>query len=158
MESEREEKMALLKANQEILERWIFFEKKKILAVASNPDLVKYAKEIDSLENRDESYELLRKSDVAKEASQWLKDAATWGKYSIVSILSNSSPKVLLGSGTIDTTGISSMFNTDLGEMIYKDYLKAKNGEIVFIPPINDYDLINNFSLPIAVVVWVNFL
>lgn len=158
LESEREEKMALLKANQEILERWIFYEKKKIETVASNADLISFSKVIDSLENLDESNELLRNSQVAREASSWLKDAATWGEYSIVTMLSNSSPKVLLGSGTLDTTGISSMFNTDLGEMIYKNYLKAKNGEIVFIPPINDYDLINDYNLPIAAAVWVNFL
>ena len=158
LESEREEKIALLKANEEILERWIFFEKKKIESVASNADLIKYAKSIDSLESIDESYELLRKSEVARKATQWVKDAANWGDYIVVSLLSNSSPKVLLGSSTIDSTGISSMFNADLGEMIYKDYLKAKNGEIVFIPPINDYDLVNNFSLPIAADVWVNFL
>ena len=45
-----------------------------------------------------------------------------------------------------------------LEKWFYKDSLKARDGEIVFIPPINDYDLINNYDLPIAAAVWVNFL
>ena len=162
LDSESEEKMALLNTTTEIFERWIINEENKIQAIASSEELIHYVKAIDSLENLDETYELLRNSKVAREATKWFQKEGKRTRYGLITLLSNTSPKVLLGNSLVDSTGISAQLNEDLGEIIYKDYLKAKNGEIVFIPPINNYDLINNFKNIYGEDVhreaWINFL
>ena len=146
LDSEREVKNALLKTTTEIFDGWLINENNKIQAIALNEELIRYAKAIDSLENLDESYELLKDSKVAREATKWFQKEGTINKYGLMSLLSNNSPKILLGNSLVDSSGITAMFNYDLGEIIYKDYLRAKNGEIVFIPPVNNTDLINNFD------------
>ncbi|MDN3641300.1 serine/threonine-protein kinase [Lutimonas halocynthiae] len=162
LDSEREVKKALLATTTEIFERWIINEKNKIQAIALNEELINYAIAIDSLENLDETYELLRSSQVAREATKWFQKEGKRTKYGLISMLSNASPKILLGNSLVDSTGITAQLNEDLGEIIYKDYLKAKNGEIVFIPPVNNYDLVNNFVNVYGENVhreaWVNFL
>ncbi|GGZ85725.1 serine/threonine-protein kinase [Algibacter mikhailovii] len=158
LESEREEKIALLNTTSEIFKRWIATENNKIENLSKDSELIAMAKAIDSLENIDETYALLKKSDVSRDVTKWLLKTAKNNGYAIMSILSNSSPKSILGSGLIDSTGISKMFNIDLGQLIYKDYLKAKNGETVFLPPINNYDLIHNFELKMQDETWINFL
>ena len=162
LDSEREEKKALLKTTNEVFQGWLINEKNKIQALTLNEELINFAREIDSLENLDESYDLLRTSQAAKEATKWFQKEGTINQYGLLSLLSNNSPKIILGNSLVDSTGISVMLNDDLGEMIYKDYLRAKNGEIVFIPPINNYDLINNFSDDYSDAIkreaWVNFL
>ncbi|MGI9532780.1 serine/threonine-protein kinase, partial [Lutimonas sp.] len=162
LNSEREEKKALLNTTTEVFQGWLINESNKIEAIALNDELINFAKAIDSLENLDESLELLRTSKVAKEATKWFQKEGAVNKFGLLSLLSNNSPKILIGNSLVDSTGITSMLNFDLGEMIYKDYLRAKNGEIVFIPPINNYDLINNFSDGYSDAIkreaWVNFL
>ena len=162
LDSEREEKIALLNTTTEVFQSWLINEKNKIQALALNQELINFTKAIDSLENLDESLETLRASNVALEATKWFEKEGSINKYGLLSLLSNSSPKLILGNSLVDSTGNTGLINSDLGEMIYKDYLRAKNGEIVFIPPINNYDLINNFrnvySDAIDREAWVNFL
>lgn len=162
LDSESEVKKALLTTTTEIFERWIINEKNKIQAIALNEELINYARAIDSLENVDDTYKVLRNSQVAREATKWLQKEGERTKYGLISILSNTSPKIILGNSLVDSTGITSQLNEDLGEIVYQDYLKAKNGEIVFIPPVNNYDLVNNFVNVYGENVhreaWVNFL
>ncbi|MGI9531613.1 serine/threonine-protein kinase [Lutimonas sp.] len=162
LDSEREVKRALLTTTTEVFQHWLINENSKIQAISLNDELVNFAKAIDSLENLDESLELLRTSKVAREATKWFQKEGAINNYGLLSLLSNNSPKVLLGNSLVDSTGISGMFDDDLGEMIYKDYLKAKEGEVVFIPPVNNFDLINNFSDEYSDAIkreaWVNFL
>ncbi len=158
LKSERAEKVAMLNTSREILDRWIFFEKTKLKSVATNPDLVRMVKKMDSIENLDDSHLLLRNSQTARDLTKWLQNARQWGDYGSMTILSNSAPKVLFNTGLIDSLGVTSLFNVDLGEKVYQDYLKARNGEIVFIPPTNDYDLLTNLNISFKAAVWITFI
>ena len=134
------------------------YEKEKIKSFAEQETIVRFSKSIDSLENLDESYQLLRGSKTAVEITKWLKKNKKSSGYGIISLLSNSSPKDLLSTSIVDSTGVTKMFGADLGEIIYKDYLMARTGEVVFIPPINNLDLINNYDKGVEKQAWINFL
>ena len=84
LESEREEKIALLNTTSEIFKRWIVSEKSKIENLSKSSELLAMVKVIDSLENIDETYALLKKSDVAKEITKWLVQTSNNNGYAIM--------------------------------------------------------------------------
>ena len=147
-----------MSANREILDRWIYYEKAQIAAIAQNYDLIRYTLEIDSLELLDSDKSFLRNSDVALACTEWLQGAAQWGNYEYVSILSAKSPVVLLSSALIDSTGLTSMFNSTLGSYVYEDYIKAQKGETVFMPPAYDFEVLLDFEPSINPGVYCSFI
>ncbi len=156
--AEKEEQMALIKTNTEILEAWVDSEKKKIETIASDPVLIDFSIKIDSLENLDDNYELLRQSNISKQTTDHLLKLRNNSSFTILGIVSNRSPKYLLATSLLDSSGVTKLIGSTLGEYIYKDVLESQNGTTVFIPPTFDYDALHDSKVSFTPDVWCIFL
>lgn len=136
IQSEVNEHLAILRANEKILQQWINNEKMKVEDLSTFPSIQEINKELNRKYDQEEN-SFLEKSDndflqYTSELNKLSKREQILG----IGILHRSTPITLISNALLEKEDLSILNGKMLAEGAYPTYLKVLAGNTVFTPPI----------------------
>ncbi|BDD02152.1 serine/threonine-protein kinase [Persicobacter psychrovividus] len=146
--SELEEKVALLETTRQVMLDWIDFEKERLQRVAQDDFVITLVQNLNNISDQDLTP--TERDQLLLSLSNKLRRLEKTANFEYLGILHLDVPEVQL-STVMATDSTLSIFNDlKVGEGFYAHYNELKRGETIFVPPLHDreagYDVPEDFK------------